>query len=52
MLAPLLFNLYISDLSEVLDEVPPYAPSMGGQCLSNLLYADDLLLLAQMPIGL
>ena len=52
VLAPLLFNLYISDLSEALDEVSSHAPSLRNQTVSNLLYADDLLLLAQTPIGL
>lgn len=47
--APTLFNLFLSDLSAELDNCNHHAPNLGGLTLSNLLYADDLIL---NPVGL
>ena len=51
-LSPMLFNLYVNDLSSILNDVNSDAPVLGDSKISHLLYADDLLLLALTPNGL
>ncbi len=50
--SPSLFNCYINDLPEVLDNLNAHQPFLLGQKISYLLYANDLILLSKMPGGL
>lgn len=52
VLAPTLFNLFMANLSVLLNECNSHAPKLGGCQLSNLLYADDLVLISRTPICL
>jgi len=45
IVSPKLFNLYLSDLSEYLDET--CGVSIGGTTYTHLLYADDLVLISE-----
>ena len=50
-LSPILFNIFINDLTEIFDE--RCCPVMTGNYnLNFLLYADDLLLLSETENGL
>lgn len=49
---PYLFNLFLADLSLALNEVNVHAPSLGDFHISNLLYANDVILLSEMKVGL
>lgn len=51
-MAPILFNLFLSDFPEALNEVNSHAPKLANLQLSNLLYADDAVLLSKTKIGL
>ena len=53
VLSPLLFNLYINELPELLenDYVDPFALPKGDK-LSCLMYVDDLIILSQSATGL
>ena len=50
-LSPLLFNLFIDDITKIFDQTCDPV-SLGGQDLSCLLWADDLVLLSSSPDGL
>ena len=50
-LSPLLFNLFIDNITAIFDEACDPV-SLGGQDLSCLLWADDLVLLSSSPDGL
>ena len=45
ILSPLLFSLYINDLSELIGG----GVSLGDMCINALLYADDIVLIAERP---
>ena len=45
-LSPELFKSYVIDLSELLDNLEIYVPSIGPVNISHLLWADDLVLMA------
>ena len=51
-LSPTLFNLYINDLVDYLDNIPANQPFIGDCKLSCLLYADDLILISHTASGL
>jgi hypothetical protein len=51
ILSPILFNLYIDDLSVALHGVDAGC-NLNGVCLNHLIYADDTVLLAPSPTGL
>lgn len=42
----------MAELSTLLNKSNSHAPKLGGTQLSNLIYADDLMLISQTPIGL
>lgn len=46
VLAPLFFNLLISDLLPILDGINCHPPQLDGVRIRNLLYANDLVLLS------
>ena len=50
-LSPLLFNLFIDDITKIFDQTCDPV-SLGGQDLSCMLWADDLVLLSSSPEGL
>ena len=50
-LSPLLFNLFIDDITKIFDQTCDPV-SLGGQDLSCMLWADDLVLLSSSPDGL
>lgn len=52
VLAPCLFNLFLSDLTEALDNELADSPKLADKPISNLLYADNVVLLSQTRIGL
>ena len=51
-LSPTLFTFFINDLLTTLDEVDSWPPSLGGQDVNALLFADDLVLISMTPFGL
>ena len=51
-LSPYLFNLYINDLSKVLDLAGTDPVKLNGRNISSLLYADDMLLLSYSEAGM
>ena len=51
VLSPCLFNIFIDDIKEIFDESCDPVKILGPS-LSHLLYADDLILIAQSAIGL
>jgi len=46
-----LFNLYINDLPDIIDE-ECQSPSLGGVNVKALMYADDIILMSTSPVGL
>jgi len=50
IISPKLFNLYLSDLNEYLDQGS--GVTLNGQNFTHLLYADDLILLSESPQGM
>ena len=52
LLSPLLFSLYLNDLPEALTRAKTLAPALGDQEIPCLMYADDLAILSESPIGL
>ena len=46
VLSPILFNLFIDDLVKKLNSFPSGAISINGLSINSLLYADDIVLLA------
>ena len=46
VLSPILLNLFIDDLVKKLNSFPPGAISINGLSINSLLYADDIVLLA------
>ena len=51
-LSPTLFNLYINDLSKILDSKSADSPTLNTITISHLMYADDLVLLSLSAKGL
>ena len=51
-LSPTLFNLYINQLPFYLDNIATHPVNLNNQELSVLLYADDIVLLSDSPLGL
>ena len=51
-LSPQLFTLFINDIVSVLGELNMHAPEIDGTSVHALLYADDLVLISQSPVGL
>ena len=52
VLAPFLFNIYLADLSKNLNKEESHSPKIGAHRVSNLMYADDVVLLSYTKIGL
>ena len=52
VLAPILFNLYMADLTPALDSCNCHAPRLGRTPLSSFLYADDVVLVSHTQVGL
>lgn len=52
VLAPHLFNLFISDLSINLNAINSHSPYLGTLALSHLAHADDIVLVSLTKIGL
>ena len=50
-ISPLLFNLFIDDITKIFDKTCDPV-QLGGEDLSCLLWADDLVLLSESPEGL
>ena len=51
-LSPLLFNIFINDVPNIIDNATCDPPALEGQQISCLLYADDLVLLSKSRSGL
>ena len=51
-MSPILFNLFISDINEISDECFCHPVTLGNIKLSNLLYADGLILISETRTGL
>ena len=51
-LSPLLFNIFINDIPNIIDNATCDPPALEGQQISCLLYADDLVLLSKSRSGL
>ena len=51
-LSPILFNLFINDINHIFDTTFCQPPTMYNLTLSNLLYADDLILISESSSGL
>jgi hypothetical protein len=51
-LSPLLFNIFINDLIKELNNENSCPPTLDGQTIGSLLYADDLILLSTSQVGL
>ena len=52
LLSPLLFSLFINDIKKHLEEVDGHEMFLGNISITHLLFADDLVLFSQTPIGL
>lgn len=52
ILAPLLFNLYINPFMPQLNQSGHHLPKLANGFIAYLLYADDIVFLSQMQIGL
>ena len=51
-LSPMLFDIYINDLSRILQHNKCDPVYLGSEKITSLLYADDLVLLSESPTGL
>ena len=51
-MSPILFNLFINDINEIFDVCFCHPVTLGIIKLSNLLYADDLILISETNTGL
>ena len=51
-MSPILFNLFINDINEIFDVCFCHPVTLGIIKLSNLLYADDLILISETKTGL
>ena len=51
-MSPILFNLFVSNINEIFDVCFCQLVSLGNIKLSNLLYADDLILISETKTGL
>ena len=51
-MSPILFNLFVSNINEIFDVCFCQLVSVGNIKLSNLLYADDLILISETKTGL
>ncbi len=51
-LSPIIFNLFINKLPQYLDNIATQPFSIMDHRISSLLYADDIVLLSQTPMGL
>ena len=51
-LSPILFNLYINDISKYLNKKPEESLSIQGTLVNHFLYADDLVILSETREGL
>ena len=51
-MSPILFNLFVNDINEIFDVRFCHPVSLGNIKLSNLLYADDLILISETKTGL
>ena len=51
-MSPLLFNLYVNDLSVQLQKWPPVGCCCGDMVVNHLMYADDIVLLAPSGKGM
>ena len=51
-MSPILFNLFLNDINEIFDVSFCHPVSLGNIKLSNLLYADDLILISETKTGL
>ena len=51
-MSPILFNLFVSNINEIFDVRFCQLVSLGNIKLSNLLYADDLILISETKTGL
>ena len=51
-LSGFLFSCFIDDLTEFLSRVETHPPSINGVDIVALLYADDVVILSQSPVGL
>ena len=52
VLSPLLFNFYINDLTQVLNDNATHPVCIGDTTLNILLYADDIVLISESKSGL
>ena len=52
ILSPLLFILLINDIKEYLEKTQGHEMFLGNTSISHLLFADDLVIFSQTPIGL
>ena len=46
-MSPILFNIFVNDINEIFDVRFGHLVSLGNIKLSNLLYADDLILISK-----
>ena len=51
-MSPILFNIFVNDINEIFDVRFGHLVSLGNIKLSNLLYADDLILISKTKTGL
>ena len=51
-MSPILFNLFVNDINEIFDARFCHPVSLGNIKLSNLLYADDLILISETKTSL
>ena len=51
-MSPILFNIYLNDLSDKIAGIDNNSPNMNGTSVNSLLYADDLTLLSTSSNGL
>jgi hypothetical protein len=51
-LSPLLFSLFINDILQFFEGMDMHSPQIGGRENKMLLYADDIVLLAESGVGL
>ena len=52
ILSPMLFNIYIDGLSDILNKSTIGASSIGGNRINHMLYADDLCIVSLSSAGL